>query len=262
MVKRHLYLGEEIEYEVLGQGPALVFLHGFLGSKRLWKPIAKRFSLSHKVFLIDLPGHGNSKSLAYVHSMEMLSDLVKSILSSHQIRKVTLVGHSMGGYVALAFAEMNTDMLKGLVLVNSSAVADSKEKKSSRDQFIKLLKSDKERALKLLVPTFFNYKAVHQKSWIRSYLKEALKCDLRGIIASVEGMKKRPEREIVLKFAPYPYLIIAGRYDAVIPTSLIKTQAGLNENGQFVELEDASHMSFIEDEASVFKQIKVFVKKL
>lgn len=260
MTNQFSYLGEKIEFEVLGKGPALVFLHGFLGNKHLFKPLAKRFSSNHKVVLIDLPGHGNSHSLAYIHSMEMMANMVKEILNSLSLRKATLIGHSMGGYVSLAFAELYTDSVKSMVLVNSTASADTKEKINSRNQFIGLLKNNKDKALELLVPTFFNYKAVRQKQWVKAYLKSAKRSDLRGIVAAVEGMKARSEREIVLKFAPYPYLIVGSKFDTVIKTQDLKKQAELNENGDFVELQNSSHMSFMEEEGELCKVIKSFLK--
>lgn len=261
MIKRLRYLGEEIEIEVLGKGPALIFLHGFLGNKELFKPLAKRFVSSNKVVIIDLPGHGNSSSLAYVHSMELMAKMVKAVLDQLKIRRVTLVGHSMGGYVSLAFAELFTDQVKSMVLVNSTAAADTKEKINSRTQFIALLKKNKDKALRMLVPTFFNYKAVRQRQWIKSYLKSAERADLRGIVAAVEGMKKRAEREIVLKFAPYPFLIIGSKFDTVITSDALIQQAQLNSLGNFVELKNSSHMSFMEEEAELFKVIKTFLKR-
>lgn len=260
MKKQFPYLGENIEIEVLGKGPALVFLHGFLGNKKFFLPIAKRFAKNHKVVLIDLPGHGNSASLAYIHSMEMMAKMVKAILAQLNVRKATIIGHSMGGYVALAFAELYTDRLRSLILVNSTAAADTKEKINSRNQFIKLLKQNKEKALRLLVPSFFCYKSIRQKQWIKNYLKSANQADLRGIVASIEGMKIRAEREIVLKFAPYPYLLVGSKYDQVISSDSLKHQAELSSNGSFVELQNSSHMSFIEEEGELYKQIKLFLK--
>lgn len=261
MTKYFSYLGEQVAYEVLGKGPALVFLHGFLGNKKLFKPLAKRFSSSHKVILIDLAGHGQSNSLAYIHSMEMMAEMVKAILDHLNIRKATLLGHSMGGYVALAFAEWYTNQVKSIVLINSTAAADTKQKIESRNQFIHLLKQNKEKALKLLVPSFFNFKAVRQKQWINAYLKSAMQADLRGIVAAVEGMKARAEREIVLKFAPYPYLIIGSKYDAVIQSKALIQQAKLSTHGHFIELQNSSHMSFMEEEGQLYKVIKAYLSQ-
>ena len=110
------YKNIEIAYTVSGQGNALIFLHGFLETSTMWQPYIDIFSKTHKVIAIDLLGHGKTPCLGYIHTMEEMAETVFAVVKELKLRKMHLFGHSMGGYVALAFAEMYPDYLKILHL--------------------------------------------------------------------------------------------------------------------------------------------------
>lgn len=261
MRKQIEFRGEPLFYTEKGKGRAMVLLHGFLGSVELWSNISPRLAKRFRLICIDLPGHGGSAPLGYVHSMELLADAVLAVVSELQLRKIILVGHSLGGYVALAFAEAYPDITKGLVLINSSAKGDNKSRLESRDQFIRLLKNNKDKALRQLVPSFFQMqqKGLHWKT--RKYLQWARSCSLQGIIATVEGMKLRKEREIVLKFSPYPYLYIIGENDPLFNMEFLKEETNLGERGAFEILTKASHMAPLEDPEGVLRCLLKFSKQ-
>lgn len=262
MEKIFCFRGADIAYTVKGKGRAIVLIHGFLGSKEIWKDIQKRLSANFKVIAVDLPGHGNSDCIGYVHNIEILGASVQHLLKHLKVRKAVLAGHSLGGYVALAFAEINPDAVLGLIMINSTAKGDSQVRKNSRSKLIELVKKDRIKALKLLVPSFFNLKHRNTKRQINSYTKKALKCSERAIIATVEGMKLKKEREIVLKFAPFPYLYIAGKLDSIFNYKELEEETKLNDKGDFILIEDASHMSIQEQPEYIFKYIKAFSKNL
>ena len=261
MHKVHDFLGEKISYSIQGKGRTLFLVHGFLGSKEIWMPLVQRLKNYFQVIAIDLPGHGDSNCVGYVHGMEMMADLVKSVLDANRIRKVVLVGHSLGGYVSLAFAEKYPDQLHALVLINSTANSDSEARIKSRNQLIDIVKKSKTRAVEALVPTFFVGNSPKINRLKSRYLKVANKCSKRGIIASVEGMKLRKEREIVLKFAPYPYLFVIGELDPILKSENLLNQVKLGEYGKALILEESSHMSFLEEEGRVYKALKTFAQK-
>nr|MBF6607516.1 alpha/beta hydrolase [Flavobacterium sp.] len=131
-----------IAYSISGQGTALVLLHGFLENRWMWDYFVQQFAKKYRVITVDLLGHGESESRGYVHSMEDNADVVHAVLSELRIRKCIIAGHSMGGYVALAFAELYPDLMKGLMLLNSTSRADSDEKKTNRDRAIKAVKQN------------------------------------------------------------------------------------------------------------------------
>ena len=100
------YKNTKISYSDIGKGTTIVLLHGFLENKNMWQKFVTDLSPKYRVITIDLLGHGESECLGYVHSMEDNADVVHAVLSELRIRKAIFVGHSMGGYVALAFAEL------------------------------------------------------------------------------------------------------------------------------------------------------------
>ena len=256
------FKGEQLYYEVKGKGRTIVFLHGFLANGQFWNTISKRLSKRFRVIVIDLPGHGQSAPLGYVHSMELLADAVKAVIQDVGVRKILLIGHSMGGYVSMAFAEKFPDALLGLILINSTAKGDTEERKVSRKQLIKVLKQNKDKALQVLVPSLFKIKQRTTTWHIKKYLQWARECPLQGIIANLEGMIVRNEREIVLKFAPFPYLFLIGEYDPLFVVNEIKDEAMLGESGKFELIEDSGHMSPLEREEQTLKWIVKFEKRL
>ncbi|MBL0046827.1 MAG: alpha/beta hydrolase [Bacteroidetes bacterium] len=251
----------KISYQVKGKGRAIVLLHGFLESSQIWSEYAERLSKVYKVILIDLPGHGESECFGYVHRMELMAQSVKAVLDSLHLRRYILVGHSMGGYVALAFAELYSDNLKGMVLFHSTALPDSKEKKRDREKAIEFVKKNpkvyaQEATKKLFAP--LNVDLFRNKVELAQSI--SVRTSQQGIIAALEGMKVRKNREVVLKFARYPVLFIAGKLDTTIPFERIKPLFSLAKNTYTQTLENAGHMGFFEAETETLRATKKFAR--
>ena len=256
------FRGVKVAYTCKGKGRAVVLVHGFLGAKEIWKEYSSRLSKHFKVITIDLLGHGESECQGYLHNMELLAESVKTVLNELGVRKSVLVGHSLGGYVCLAYAELYPDAVLGMVLMNSSAKGDTKERQKSRDQLIQLVRKNRKRALELLVPSFFALKKRNTHWSIKKYLRLAHNCSKRGIIATVEGMKARKEREIILKFAPFPYVYFIGLKDTIFDSKILQKEAQLSEKGSWVIFENSSHMILFEEVEKTFKLLKMFAGKL
>ncbi len=262
MQKQISFKGEPLYFEQKGKGKTIVLLHGFLGSSALWDKQSSRLAKRYRLVCIELPGHGNSAPLGYNHTMELMAEAIKAVLDALRIRKALLVGHSLGGYIALAFAEAYPDKVRGLILINSTAKGDSSERKESRDRLINLMKKNKDQALRALVPSFFAIKQRGRHWHVKKYLQWARACSLQGIVATLEGMKIRKEREIVLKFAPYPYLNLIGESDPLFLQEDLKNEAKLGEFGNYEIIEDASHMIPLEKPEACLKWIMKFEKQL
>ncbi|MDA9312587.1 alpha/beta hydrolase [Vicingaceae bacterium] len=261
MLSTFVFRSATIAYSVKGKGRAILLIHGLLGAKEVWKELECRLAKNFKVVSIDLPGHGQSECIGYVHGMELLAECCKSLLTHLSIRKAIVVGHSLGGYVSLAFGEKFPDSVLGLMLVNSTAKGDSEGRKKSRNQLIRMVKKDRLKLLASLVPSFFNIKSRTTTWQIKSYLKMALNCSEQSIIAAAEGMKNRKEREIVLKFAPYPYHYIIGVHDSILDCNQLIKESKIGMHGSYSLLEDVSHMSLVEGKEEVFRAIKSFSKR-
>jgi pimeloyl-ACP methyl ester carboxylesterase len=216
-MKHIFYKNTKISYSDTGKGGAIVLLHGFLENKKMWQELTPELSKKYRVITIDLLGHGESDCLGYVHSMEENAEAVHSVLSELRIRKAIFVGHSMGGYVALAFAELHPAKVKGLVLLNSTSKADSDERKKNRDRAIKAVKKDYMGFIRLSIGNLFSPDNREKfTEAIENVKLEALKTPLQGIVASLEGMKIRKDREVLLHLTPYQKMLILGKKDPVL----------------------------------------------
>jgi pimeloyl-ACP methyl ester carboxylesterase len=242
-----------------GKGKAVVFLHGFLESKEIWESFAKKLSKTQRVISIDLLGHGKTDCLSYVHTMEEMAEAVQAVLHHLKLRKYFLVGHSLGGYVSLALGENNPDNIKGLVMFHSTSHGDDKQKRRDRDRLIKVVKHNPKILIDEAVPFLFNTKHKPRIKEINRIKKIANKTSKQGIIAALEGMKIRLDREIILKFAPYPVKYIIGEMDNILSYKDLIAQAQLPKKGTYVLLKNVGHMGFLEAKDETFEAIKKFV---
>lgn len=227
----------------------------------MWDVYVSELSKKNRIITIDLLGHGATESLGYVQTMEENADVVHEVLSKLKIRKAILVGHSMGGYVALAFAELYPEKVKGLVLLNSTSKEDSPERKKNRDRAIKAVKKDYETFIRLSIANLFseeNREILINE--IEAVKIQALKTPLQGIVASLEGMKIRKDREFLLHTTSFPKLLIVGKKDPVL---------NYEENIKQVESTDVKlvtfpdgHMSSIENQAELLTVLEDFIKRI
>lgn len=253
------YKNIKIAFSDSGKGKAIVLLHGFLENQLMWQDLSFDLQKKYRIITIDLLGHGQTECLGYVHSMEENAQLVQSVLFNLKIRKAIFVGHSMGGYVALAFAELYPNYLKGLVLLNSTAIADSEEKKINRDRAIVAVKKDYTTFIRLSIANLFSEENREKLiSEIEKVKNEALKTPLQGVVAASEGMKIRKDRAFILKQSNFPKLLILGQKDPVLIYENAIEQLE-KTNVKLVTL-PAGHMSHIENKSEVLKAFLDFFK--
>ena len=227
----------------------------------MWEAFVPELSKKYRIITIDLLGHGNSESLGYVHSMEDNADVVYAVLSELRLRKAIFVGHSMGGYVALAFAELYPEAVKGLVLLNSTSRADSEERKANRDRAIKAVKQNYSNFVRLSIANLFSENNRERLATeIEQVKEEALKTPLQGIVASLEGMKIRKDREVLLHFSPYPMLLILGEKDPVL--NYQETIEQIEGTKVSLKTFPDGHMSTIENQAELKGVLSGFFKKI
>lgn len=244
------YKSSAFYYTRQGSGKALVLLHGFLENHSMWEPFVPELIKIHTVITIDLPGHGKSECIGYIHSMELMAEVVHAVLVNEKIEHATFLGHSMGGYVALAFAERHPQMCSEMILLNSTPKADSDERKENRDRAIALVKKHKDAFLSMAITNLFAEENREKFALaIESLKKDALKMKTQGIIAALEGMKIRKDRTRLLKKLSIPKTIIAGTQDPIMPLEdLIKVAKSCNcqllkwEGGHMSTLENKDEM--------------------
>lgn len=260
-MKQIIYKNTAISYSDIGTGTAVILLHGFLENKTMWQELIPSLSKKNRVISIDLLGHGETECLGYVHSMEVNAEVVKAILSFNKIRKAVLIGHSMGGYVALAFAELYPKMVKGMVLLNSTAKEDSVDRKINRDRAIKAVKQNYINFVRMSIANLFSENNRNRlENEIEKVKLEALNTPLQGIVASLEGMKIRKDRQFILKETDFPKILILGEKDGVLiyKDNLLQTK---NTNTELITFPDG-HMSHIENKIELERVLVSFLKKV
>ncbi|WP_370478070.1 alpha/beta fold hydrolase [Tamlana flava] len=255
------YKGTNIFYTDQGKGQAIVLLHGFLENSSMWEPFIPTFTKKNRVICIDLLGHGKTGCLGYVHTMELMAEAVEAVLKKLKLRRSILIGHSMGGYVSLAFAERNPDAVKGLCLMNSTARADTPEKKLSRDRAILAVKHNHKTFILMAITNLFRPKnrTLFSKE-IKEVIREAQKTPLQGIIAALEGMKIRDDREALLHFSPFKKMLIVSKKDPALDYDSLIAQTK-NTQVEVVEFPDG-HMSQIENKDEFSHKIMYFIENI
>ena len=254
------YKNTKISYTSVGKGKAIVLLHGFLENATMWNEIVPELLKRNRVICIDLLGHGKTECMGYVHTMDSMSEAVAAVLKHLKIRRPILIGHSMGGYVALAFAEKHPQKVKGLCLMNSTTAKDNKERVLLRNSAIKVAQKQFKSLVRLSITNLFKAENVKKyKNEINHTKEQALLTPLQGYIAAQEGMKTRPDRLLVLKNALFPKLYIIGKHDPILPYESLVKEAKKTE-AQTVIFPDG-HMSHIENKEALILALKHFVNK-
>ena len=259
MIKFVQFQSKSIAFQVSGTGPALVLLHGFLESKAIWDDFILSLEKDFTVVAIDLPGHGESELLAEIHIMQLMAGSVKEVLKAENIEKAVIVGHSMGGYVALQFAVDYENTVKGLLLFHSHANADSDEARENRRRTIDIVKKNRHGFIMQFIPDLFDQRHVgNYKEVIRNLQNIAALMTPEAIIAALSGMRDRPSQHQFLLKTKIPVLSILGKQDSRMPFNQLMIQATIPSHSEILLLEDVGHMGFIEAPGKTLQALKHF----
>lgn len=209
-----------LNFEKKGNGKeTLVMLHGFMENLSIWSDMETHLSKDFTLLKIDLPGHGKSDILAEVHTMELMADEVKKVVDHENLDKFHLLGHSMGGYTSLAFAEKFPENLKSLTLFFSTYFADDEEKKEQRIKSYRIIKDAFQHYARAGVPNLFNQNERDVlEGKIETALETALSTNNLGALACVKGMVARTDKKYVLENLEAKILVIAGKHDNAVKT--------------------------------------------
>ena len=261
MSKTIIYQQVNINFTDVGKGKTIVLLHGFLESLDMWNEFSEKLSKDFRVICIDLPGFGESGMLGKIHSMEVFAESVKAVLDHQGISECILIGHSMGGYVSLAFAKNYPHMVKGLGIFHSQADEDEPEVKKNRDRAIDIIQQNHIGFVKEFIPDLFAPENVKKFSKEIKILKErAGRISKEAIIAGMAGMRDRTSKLDVLEKIEVPVLFIAGKQDTRIPLKKVMEQVTLPRHSELLILGNVGHMGFLEAKEECFRKIKHFVE--
>lgn len=252
------YKNTDIYYTTEGNGEVLVLLHGFLHSSNMWNDYKEIWKKSFQVICIDLPGHGQSGVVKDITITEM-AQIVKLICEVENASKPTIIGHSMGGYTGLAFVEQFPKSIKKLILLHSSANADSPEVVKKRNTWLKIIDRHPAMFVRSVTDFLYSKENLEQlRDLVNTDIEEAKAVGYDGYVEAIKAMRDRPSSVEVLK-SNTEISLVAGRFDKVIEESISQEQINLLKFGKGIFLEKASHMGFVEDKEKCFEVLNSLI---
>jgi pimeloyl-ACP methyl ester carboxylesterase len=229
--------------------PTIVFLHGFAESREVWTEFTRAFPDGYRLLAPNLPGHGTNLAPVPDFSMEAQARYVIDYLAQKDCpHPVLLVCHSMGSYVALALAERWPQRVAGLALINSSALADTDEKRQNREKNISFVeRHGVAKFMESFVRPLFAPVNRDKLTEARGLLEEIGKATPETTITgALRGMAARPDRTAVLSNAKFPVLMVAGKHDVAVQFEEAVRQAALPAEGHALFLEGSGHQAYLE----------------
>ncbi|MCS6979629.1 MAG: alpha/beta hydrolase [Flavobacteriales bacterium] len=256
--------GKIFESEVL---PRLdvVLLHGLGESSSVWAPLAVQVSSRWpvRVFAPDLPGAGASRYFEAVQlkKLDFFAEELQNWLVEKQVRQPAVwVGHSMGGYVALAVARRFPSWLAGLFLFHSTPEADSEEKKRKREQSIRIFRHNPELYLREFYRNLFAQPEAYERE-IEVLMKYGLGLDPDHFTATLEALRDRADSRDLWRGLPIPKAILAGRWDPLLDVERLKDLAK-EAGAHFFEAGGSAHMAMIEEPSVTLEAVERFLSEI
>jgi pimeloyl-ACP methyl ester carboxylesterase len=236
----------------IGTGLKVVFLHGFLESSTMWDYLNPH-TLGLDCLYIDLPGHGKSPTFEEVPSISNMAEYVHETLQHNQFVPDAIVGHSMGGYVALELLQL-IDKPTKCILLNSNFWDDSEQKKQDRNRVIDVVKHNKDFFIREVIPGLFSKPTFFQQA-VNDLISEACNMSVKGITDATAAMRDRKNNSELTKHNEIH--VIQGEFDALIPYDhVLEMQKEFPFNIHLIPT--AGHMAHIESTdktKEVFKSI-------
>lgn len=274
MIKKQFsYQNSNIFYRIAGTGKPVVLLHGFGEDGDIWANQVEFLSTvsggkdHYQLIIPDLPGSGKSELITDM-SIEGMAECIKELLNIEVFKAspvggglVGVIGHSMGGYIALAFAEKHGALLNSFGLVHSSAYADAEEKKEARRKSIEFIKANGAyEFLKTAIPGLF-YQPENNKA-CEDLVKASKNFTAEALIAYYTAMINRPDRTEVLKTFTQPILFIMGQYDKAVPFDQSMQQSHLPNQSHICILRNSAHMGMWEETGKTNEALLKFLENI
>jgi pimeloyl-ACP methyl ester carboxylesterase len=243
-----LLAGEPMNLAVPTDPISLVLLHGFAEDGRVWENQVNYLKARFPLLIPDLPGSGNSSPLSAATSMEEHADAILALLDAEQIGQAVLVGHSMGGYIALAFVEKYPERCKAFGLFHSTAYPDSEEKKTTRRKSMAFIaRHGAAEFIRQSTPNLFaDSSRERHPEWIRELIERYSTMDGDSLTHYYQAMIDRPDRSAVLAHSGLPVLLVMGGQDNTLPLEAGLRQSHLPSIAFIHILREAGHMGMIE----------------
>jgi pimeloyl-ACP methyl ester carboxylesterase len=251
-----------LAYSDSGQGETIVLLHGFCENKSIWKSVQENLQKNHRIICIDFPGFGESDIYYSDFSMETLADEVARVLHTLEIQKCILIGHSMGGYVTLAFAEKYPELLFAFGLFQSTALPDNEQRKHNRDKTLAFIEKYglKQFAESFVQQLFYPKNRAYLINEINALKRMTESSHIDAVVGCTIAMRNRKDRTHVLQQTTLPVLLVYGKEDQTLPIATMQAQMELCKNPVIHLLAETGHVAMIERPQESVKIIASFIQ--
>jgi pimeloyl-ACP methyl ester carboxylesterase len=264
-IERKKINGIEMSWVERGRGPVVVLLHAFPLDHRVWEGPLEALSSTCRVIAPDLRGFGRSETTGGRVGMRQFAGDVAALLDTLGIAEpVVLGGLSMGGYIALAFWQAFAHRLRALILCDTRAAADSAEVAAARRVAAdRVLREGAAPMADSMLPKLFSAQTTGQRPELVASIRAIIMAnDPRGIAAAAQGMAERPDMTAALPRVRCPTLVIVGRDDTISPPAEMRAMADALSAASFVQIEDAGHLSPLENPRDVSRAMSEFLARL
>ena len=256
----------KLNYYSKGEGLPVILLHGFPFDSRVWSEQVSTLSDAARVITLDLPGFGTSPAFPSTvePTVDQYAEAVADTAKEMNLGKLTLVGHSMSGYIALAFARRYPEMLAGLVLVTTKPAADSKKAKEGRKSLaIKVREVGPVATVSAMGAKLLASATIERDPELAEQVKKImLEQSSDGIIAALTAMACRPSSTSSLGDIQVPTLVIRGEEDALMPTRSVNSLARLIPGAKLEVMRGAGHLPMMETPDQFNSALRRFLREI
>ena len=245
----------------VGAGEALLFVHAFPLNRRMWAPQLEVLSDRYRCLTVDLRGFGESDTPEGPYPMDQLASDLAGLLDQRGIERATLVGLSMGGYIAFTFWRRFPEKLRALVLADTRAGADTPEGRQTRERLAATAETEGlAPVVQAQVPRLLSAGASPElRQWVQDMIEEA---SPQGVAGASRGMASRPDSAPLLAGIVCPTLVIVGEQDAVTPPAEAERMASAVPHAQLVRIPVAGHLANLEQPAAFNAALRAFLDGL
>ncbi len=247
-----------LTYNRKGQGRPLVLIHGFCENNTCFNEQVLLLHDSYDVITPNLPGIAGS-TLVEDTTMESIAKELHQLFKALQLEKPIIIGHSMGGYVTLAYAMQYPGQFAAIGLLHSTAAADSSERKLKREQAVSFIQINGAQvyATNFIPPLFYNQS---NKLAIEACVNEVSTFTNEGLILALTAMKNREDHTALLSTLSVPVFFGIGKYDSLIPEEVMFNQATLCKQAYVAYLKNSGHMGHIEEAQLLASHVRRFIE--
>jgi pimeloyl-ACP methyl ester carboxylesterase len=249
MLQKMLEGNHSLSYFITGKGnQTIILIHGFGEDSRIWKQQISYLENDYRLFVPDLPGTGQSAIGNSELSMESMAEAIKQMMDEEKIDQCIMLGHSMGGYVTLAFAELYPERLRAFGLIHSTAYADNEEKKAAREKSILFIKEHSAAEfMKTTIPNLFSqsFNSEH-KDVVDELITQSNQFTAEALIAYYRAMINRPYRSHILQKTTAPVLFFIGEEDKAVNPADALAQTALPTVCMAKLVPGIAHMGMLE----------------